>query len=78
FGNIFGGEVLLAVMSFISAWAAPLTLVPFMALELFVGTIQAYVFFMLTTVFIALGSAHQATEPKPAPAREVMAGSANA
>jgi hypothetical protein len=28
-----------------------------MLLELFVGAIQAYVFFMLTVVFISLGSA---------------------
>lgn len=57
FGNIFGGEVLLAVMGFITAWAAPLALPPFIFLELFVGAIQAYVFFMLTIVFISLGTA---------------------
>jgi F-type H+-transporting ATPase subunit a len=57
FGNIFGGEVLLAVMGFITAWAAPIALPPFMLLELFVGAIQAYVFFMLTVVFISLGTA---------------------
>ena len=57
FGNIFGGEVLLAVMGFITAWAAPLALPPFMFLELFVGAIQAYVFFMLTVVFVSLGTA---------------------
>lgn len=57
FGNIFGGEVLLVVMGFITAWAAPLALPPFMLLELFVGAIQAYVFFMLTVVFVSLGTA---------------------
>ncbi len=57
FGNIFGGEVLLAVMGFITVWAAPIALPPFMFLELFVGAIQAYVFFMLTVVFVSLGTA---------------------
>jgi F-type H+-transporting ATPase subunit a len=57
FGNIFGGEVLLLVMGFITSYAAPIALPPFMLLELFVGAIQAYVFFMLTVVFVSLGSA---------------------
>ncbi|HSX02997.1 MAG TPA: F0F1 ATP synthase subunit A [Candidatus Saccharimonadia bacterium] len=68
FGNIFGGEVLLVVMAFITSWAAPLTLPPFMLLELFVGAVQAYVFFMLTIVFVSLGSAaHHAEEPAGLP-----------
>ncbi len=57
FGNIFGGAVLLSVMAFITSWASPVVLPPFMLLELFVGAVQAYVFFMLTVVFISLGSA---------------------
>ena len=56
FGNIFGGEVLLVVMAFITSWAAPLALPPFMLLGAVCGAIQAYVFFMLTTVFISLGA----------------------
>ncbi len=77
FGNIFGGEVLLAVMGFITSWAAPLALPPFMLLELFVGAVQAYVFFMLATVFVALGAApHEIEEVSelnelPAPAQSV-------
>lgn len=49
FGNIFAGEVLLMVMGFIAPFIAP---IPFFALELFVGMIQALVFMMLTLVFI--------------------------
>jgi len=56
FGNIFGGEVLLAVIAYISGYATPLTLPIFMGLELFVGAIQAYIFFMLTVAFIAIGA----------------------
>jgi F-type H+-transporting ATPase subunit a len=55
FGNIFGGEVLLAVIAYISGIGAPIALPLFMGLELFVGAIQAYIFFMLTVAFIAIG-----------------------
>ncbi len=51
FGNIFAGEVLLLVVTSISFGLATL---PFLALEVFVGFIQAFVFFMLTVVFISL------------------------
>jgi F-type H+-transporting ATPase subunit a len=51
FGNIFGGEVVLAVMSFLFAYLLPL---PFYGLELFVAFIQAVIFAVLTTVFSAL------------------------
>ena len=49
FGNIFAGEVLLIVVSFLVPLIAPL---PFFFLELFVGFIQALVFAMLALVFI--------------------------
>jgi F-type H+-transporting ATPase subunit a len=55
FGNVFGGEVLLVVIAFLTSYAAPLALPVFYGLELFVGAVQAYVFFMLTIVFISLG-----------------------
>lgn len=55
FGNVFGGEVLLSVIAFLTSFAAPLALPLFYCLELFVGAVQAYVFFMLTIAFISLG-----------------------
>lgn len=55
FGNIFAGEVLLIVITAISFGLATL---PFLGLELFVGAIQALVFFMLTAVFINLAIEH--------------------
>ncbi len=55
FGNIFAGEVLLAVMAFLMPYIVPL---PFLALELFVGFIQALVFSMLTAVFLSVAVAH--------------------
>jgi F-type H+-transporting ATPase subunit a len=55
FGNVFAGEVLLAVLTSITFGVATM---PFLGLELFVGLIQAFVFFMLTSVFIGLASEH--------------------
>ena len=49
FGNIFAGEVLLTVITFLVPFIAPL---PFFGLEIFVGLIQALVFSLLTLVFI--------------------------
>jgi len=49
FGNIFAGEVLLIVISMLLPYGAPL---PFLALEIFVGYIQALIFATLTLVFI--------------------------
>ena len=50
FGNVFGGEVLLAVMAFLMPYLAS---VPFLALELFTGFIQAVIFSVLSTAFFA-------------------------
>lgn len=55
FGNIFAGEVLLAVMAFLMPFIVPL---PFMTMELFVGFIQALVFSMLTAVFLTVAVSH--------------------
>jgi F-type H+-transporting ATPase subunit a len=57
FGNVFAGEVLIAVIAFLTSWLTPVTQPFFLVFELFIGAIQAYVFFMLTVVFISLGSA---------------------
>ena len=57
FGNIFAGEVLLAVIAFLVPLVASL---PFLGLEIFVGFIQALVFSTLTLVFINIAtSEHQ-------------------
>jgi len=50
FGNIFAGVLLLSIIGALVAVAIP----PFLYLfEIFFGTIQAYVFFLLATVFIS-------------------------
>lgn len=62
FGNVFGGEVLLVVIAFLSGYAAAISLPLFYVMELFVGAVQAYVFFMLTIAFISLGLPGENTE----------------
>jgi F-type H+-transporting ATPase subunit a len=50
FGNIFAGALLLSIIGALVAVALP----PFLyGFEVFFGTIQAYVFFLLATVFIS-------------------------
>ncbi len=49
FGNVFAGEILLLIIAFLVPYIIPL---PFMALEVFVGIVQAFIFSMLTLVFV--------------------------
>lgn len=51
FGNIFAGEVMLAIITFLVPVLVPF---PFLVMEIFVGVLQAFVFAMLTAVFINL------------------------
>jgi F-type H+-transporting ATPase subunit a len=55
FGNIFAGEVLLATMLTV----APYVLFVFIAIELFVGIIQALIFSMLSLVFLSIATVHE-------------------
>lgn len=57
FGNIFAGEVLLATMLSV----APFVLFVFIAIELFVGVIQALIFSMLSLVFLSIATVHEET-----------------
>jgi F-type H+-transporting ATPase subunit a len=50
FGNVFAGEVLLIIIVFLLPYVAP---VPFLMMEIFVGAIQAFIFSMLTLVFLS-------------------------
>ena len=50
FGNVFAGEVLLSIITALIPFVIPL---PFFALSLFSSVIQAYVFAVLSAVFIS-------------------------
>lgn len=54
FGNAFAGEILLLVVGLLTSYFASVALPIFMAFELFIGFIQAYVFFILTVIFTSL------------------------
>ena len=53
FGNVFAGEVLLASMATLVAYAVP---IPFLFLELLVGVIQALIFSILLVVYFTIAS----------------------
>jgi F-type H+-transporting ATPase subunit a len=81
FGNVFGGEVLLSVIGFLTSWAGGAALPVFYVLELFVGAVQAYVFYMLTIAFISLGlpnndEGHEAPEVDTVPDAKTAPGGA--
>lgn len=55
FGNLFAGEILFILIAMLSWWGTPLTLI-WMLFHLLIITIQAFVFMMLSIVY--LGMAH--------------------
>jgi len=55
FGNMFAGEVVILMFTFMTPFLLPLV---FYGLELFVGVIQAFIFAMLTLVFGVMAVAH--------------------
>jgi F-type H+-transporting ATPase subunit a len=63
FGVIYAGEVLIYVIGNVAGnfgWAATL---PIYLLEVFFGIIQAYIFVMLTTVYLATATEHEDIHP---------------
>jgi F-type H+-transporting ATPase subunit a len=69
FGSVFAGHVLVGTMLTI----APLVLLPFLALELFMGLIQAIIFATLALVFLSIATAHDLPELDPTAAHAVAA-----
>jgi F-type H+-transporting ATPase subunit a len=53
FGNLFAGEVLLSVIPSLIPWVIVL---PFLALEVFVGAIQALIFSLLALAFVVMAT----------------------
>ena len=54
FGNIFAGNVMVAVVIGLSAFTQFIVPLPFIVLSVFSGLIQAFVFMLLSIQFIAL------------------------
>lgn len=55
YGNMFAGEVILVIMAYLLAQILP---IPFYMFESFVGVIQAFVFAILTLVFMSMATIH--------------------
>jgi len=55
FGNILAGEILILSISFLIPFLVP---TPFLFLEIFVGFIQALIFFTLTSIFLKVALSH--------------------
>lgn len=56
FGNIFAGEVLLTILPFLLPVFLSFLTAPMYFMEIFVGFIQAFVFVILTTIFINMAT----------------------
>ncbi len=74
FGNAFAGEVLLVVMVVLTSYGALITLPVFIAFEMFIGVIQAYIFFILTVIFTYLAVQHHGDEHSDHSASPVPSG----
>ena len=53
FGNVFAGEVMIAVIAGIASWTGYFLPIPFIVLSIFSGFVQAYVFAVLSLQYIA-------------------------
>jgi len=58
FLNVAIGEIIIAVFSYLGSYAAPLTSLPFVILEMLVGALQAYIFVMLSVMYLAVAVKH--------------------
>jgi F-type H+-transporting ATPase subunit a len=54
FLNITIGEIVIAVFAYLGSIAAPITALPFTLLEMGVGALQAYIFTILATMYLAI------------------------
>lgn len=59
FLNVAIGEAILAIFSWLGGYIGPITALPILILELFVGALQAYIFTMLTIMYLAAAIHHE-------------------
>lgn len=58
FLNVTIGEIVIAVFSYLGHVIAPLTALPFTLVELFIGALQAYIFTVLSLMYLAIAVNH--------------------
>lgn len=61
FLNITIGEIVIAVFAYLGSVAAPVTALPFFLLETLVAVLQAYIFTILATMYLAIAVNHATT-----------------
>jgi len=57
YGNIFGEDLVIAILAFLSPWWLPIFPLPMMILGLITGGLQAYIFVLLSIIYLQ-GSTH--------------------
>lgn len=75
FLNVAIGEIVIAVFTYLGGFVAPVAVLPFVLLEIFVGFLQAYIFVMLGIMYlaIAVNAAHD-HDAEPALTDDVLPG----
>lgn len=58
FLNVAIGEAIIAIFTYLGGFAAPITVLPILLLEIFIGALQAYIFTMLTIMYLSAAIAH--------------------
>lgn len=58
FLNVAIGEAIIAIFAYLGSFAAPITTLPILMLELFIGALQAYIFTMLTIMYLSAAIKH--------------------
>jgi F-type H+-transporting ATPase subunit a len=58
FLNVAIGEIVIGVFAYLGHVLAPLTALPFTLIELFIGALQAYIFTILATMYLAIAVNH--------------------
>jgi len=58
FLNVAIGEIIIAIFTYLGSFFGPVTALPFVILELFVGALQAYIFTMLTIMYLGAAIKH--------------------
>lgn len=64
FLNVTIGEIVIAVFSYLGHIGAPLTALPFTLIELFIGALQAYIFTILSLMYLAIVVNHASEHEK--------------
>ena len=59
FFNVLIGEILISIFTYLGRILSPITTLPFIGMELFVGLVQAYIFTMLGITYLSIATAHE-------------------